>query len=154
MSRRSKLGGADRGYTLTELMVALVVVGVLTCFGMPRFTHALEQSRVDVAAANLRAIWSAQRLYWLKHQTYADSLASLISDPGDGENFVDPNVNSTSSTYVCSITSASATDFTTAASRAGSSGWTCTLSITSSGIVTGTAQAPTGYVYTPSPSFQ
>jgi Tfp pilus assembly protein FimT len=59
-------------------MVTIAVIAVLTSFGIPRFMKALEQSRVDIAAANLRAGWTARRLYWLKYQTYADSMSSLI----------------------------------------------------------------------------
>jgi type II secretory pathway pseudopilin PulG len=135
-------------------MVVLLVVGVLTSVGIPRFARALEQSKVDVAAANLRAIWAAQRLYWLKHQTYADSLPSLISDPADNENFLDPHVNAQNSTYVCTLTAASATDFTATASRSGSGPWSGNLSIGSDGTVTGSIQDPSGFVYQPTPSFQ
>src|SRR4051794_8114871 len=84
---------ASRGHTLIELAVVMLVVGVLAATGIPRFMRSIEQSRVDMAASNLRAIWTAQRLYWLKHQTYAEHLESLFGDPVDGENFLDPHVN-------------------------------------------------------------
>ncbi len=70
-SRVSRRHDAPHGHTLVELTVVMLVIGVLASFGVPRFVHSLEQSRVDMAATNLRAIWTAQRLYWLKHQTYA-----------------------------------------------------------------------------------
>ena len=161
---RSRCRATPRGHTLIELLIVLLVVGILASMGIPRFTRSLEQSRVDIAAANLRAIWTAQRLYWLKHQTYASSLTSLVSDPGnstqlvsdspDGENFLDPNVNSSTATYVCTVTSASTTDFTATAARSPSSSWTGALSIGSDGNVTGSVVDPGGSSYTPSPSFQ
>jgi type IV pilus assembly protein PilA len=161
---RSSDRDTPRGHTLIELLIVLLVVGILVSMGIPRFTRSLEQSRVDIAAANLRAIWTAQRLYWLKHQTYASSLTSLISDPGnstqlvsdnpDGENFLDPNVNPANAIYVCAVTFANAADFTATASRASSSSWSGTLSITSDGSVTGSVVDPGGLAYTPSPSFQ
>jgi type II secretory pathway pseudopilin PulG len=132
-------------------------MSVLTAMGAPRFMRALEQSRVDVAAANLRAIWTAQRLYWLKHQTYACDLSSLISD-ADGENFLDPHVSSSNATYVCEVTlptaaQPSATDFTATATRPG---WTGSLSIGNDGSIPDTDQVvdPSGTAYKPSPSFQ
>jgi prepilin-type N-terminal cleavage/methylation domain-containing protein len=147
----------SRGNTLIEIMVTIAVLGVLASFGIPRFTRALEQSRVDMAAANLRAIWTAQRLYWLKHQIYADSLTSLVSDPADSENFLDPSlVSSSNTTYLCQVTAASATDFTATATRAGSgsSSWTGSLAIASDGTVMGSVRSPGGISYQPSPSFQ
>jgi type II secretory pathway pseudopilin PulG len=149
--------GAPRGNTLVELTIVMLVMSVLTAMGAPRFMRALEQSRVDVAAANLRAIWTAQRLYWLKHQTYAPDLGSLISD-ADGENFLDPHVSSPNATYICEVTlptaaQPSATDFTATATRPG---WTGSLSISIDGSIPETDQVvdPSGTAYKPSPSFQ
>src|SRR3954454_24416241 len=128
---------AGYGHSLIEIMVAVAVVGVLTSFGVPRFTRSLEQSRVDVAASNLRAIWMAQRLFWLKHQAYSDSLAGLVSDPADGENFLDPSLDASSGANLadspCQVTAAGAGDFTATASRAGPTGWSGSLSISSDG---------------------
>jgi type II secretory pathway pseudopilin PulG len=137
-------------------------MSVLTAMGAPRFMRAIEQSRVDVAAANLRAIWTAQRLYWLKHLTYAHDVSSLISDV-DGENFLDPHVSSTNATYVCVVTfpteaQPSATNFTATATRPD---WTGSLSIGIDGSIpdrsipdTDHVVDPSGTVYKPSPSFQ
>jgi prepilin-type N-terminal cleavage/methylation domain-containing protein len=156
--RRGVARGAGRGHSLIEVMVAVAVVGVLTSFGVPRFTRSLEQSKLDVAAANLRAIWTAQRLYWLKHQTYCESVAALVSDPADGENFLDPSLAAPSGSavpdYPCQVSVAGATDFNATASRGGSAGWSGTLSIDSGGTVAGSVRSPGGVVYQPSPSFQ
>ena len=152
---RANCRDAPRGNTLVELTIVILVMSVLSAMGAPRFMRALEQSRVDVAAANLRAIWTAQRLYWLKHQTYASDIGSLISDV-DGENFLDPHVSSSNATYVCVVTlptaaQPSATDFTATATRPG---WTGSLSIDSGGTVAGSDVDPSGVEYKPSPSFQ
>ena len=152
--------GARRGHTLVEVTICMLVLGVLTSFGVPRFTRALEQSRVDIAAANLRAVWTAERLYWLKHQSFASAsdLSSLISDPNldstPPDNFLDPHVNSANSVYVCSVTDATATTFTASATRSGSAGWSSTLAIDQNGTVTGSVTDPSGNVFRPSQSFQ
>jgi type II secretory pathway pseudopilin PulG len=134
----------------------MFVMALLASIGVPRFVHSLEQTRVDMAATNLRAIWTAQRLYWLKHQHYAGSLASLINDT-DTENFLDPSlVSSSNTTYRCQVTAFSPTDFTATATRSGSSSssWTCSLAIASDGTVTGSVTSPGGYGYNPTPNFQ
>jgi prepilin-type N-terminal cleavage/methylation domain-containing protein len=72
---------ARRGFTLTELMVVTVIIGVMAAMSAPSFQRAIEQSRADIAAANLRAIWAAERLYWLENHIYTDKL-SQESPPG------------------------------------------------------------------------
>ena len=86
------------GFTLVELMVVVAVVGVMAAFAVPSYYRAVEQSRVDIAGANLRAIWAAERLYWLNNQTYTTNLQTLqnlglldpkiqLSDPSNSSNF-------------------------------------------------------------------
>jgi Tfp pilus assembly protein PilE len=57
-----------------ELMVVVTIVGVLAAMAMPSYRLAIRQSRADIAAANLRAIWAAERLYWLEYHSYTDKL--------------------------------------------------------------------------------
>ena len=64
---------ARRGFTLTELMVVTTLIGVMAAMSVPSFQRAVQQSRVDIAVANLRAIWAAERLYWLENHTYTSS---------------------------------------------------------------------------------
>lgn len=148
------------GHTLVELTVVMIVIGVLASFGVPKFLHSLEQSRVDMAATNLRAIWTAQRLYWLKHQTYAPDLNSLYADPADGENLlaVPGSGQPSSPSYECSVTSdsVSATSFQVTAIRSPPSSWSGYLVIDQTGVVSDPSPVtgPDGHVYHPTPSFQ
>lgn len=63
---------ASRGFTLVELMVVITIMGIMATMCLPTFQKAIEQSRTDIAAANLRAIWSAERLYWLEYHSYTN----------------------------------------------------------------------------------
>jgi prepilin-type N-terminal cleavage/methylation domain-containing protein len=63
---------ARRGFTLTELMVVTTLIGVMAAMSIPSFQRAMIQSRADIAVANLRTIWAAQRLYWLENHSYAE----------------------------------------------------------------------------------
>ncbi len=152
--------GRRRGHTLIELTVVMFVMALLASFGVPKFVHSLEQARVDMAATNLRAIWTAQRLYWLKHQTYATNLSFLYCDTSDteNENFLalpDP-VDPSQPYYQCAVIPGNTTaiDFQATATRSPSNSWSGTLSIGSNGVVTSTVTDPSGYIYSPTPSFQ
>ncbi len=128
--------GRTRGYTLVEMMIVLVVLGVMISFGIPQFSRALEQSRADVAGANLRAIWTAERIYWLDNRNYTSSLSVLVN-----LNLLDPSIPSdTSYTYL--VAEADAATFTATAQRAANVSWSGTLTITQDGGLTGTLTSP------------
>jgi Tfp pilus assembly protein PilE len=60
-------------------MVVLTIMAAMAAMSVPCFHRAIKQSRADVAAANLRAVWAAQRLFWLENHAYTNSLANLRS---------------------------------------------------------------------------
>ncbi|MEN6458371.1 MAG: prepilin-type N-terminal cleavage/methylation domain-containing protein [Thermoguttaceae bacterium] len=66
-----------RGFTLVELMIVLTVISIMAAMCIPTFQRAVEQSRADIAAANLRAVWAAERLYWLEYRAYTDQFDAL-----------------------------------------------------------------------------
>jgi prepilin-type N-terminal cleavage/methylation domain-containing protein len=126
----------ERGYTLIELMVVTVVMGVLLSMGIPRFQQSLEQSRADVAGANLRAIWSAQRLYWLENRVYAPDLPTLLA-----ANLIDPSLTTATVPYTYQAAGTSDNSwFTATATRTGSSSWSGTLTIAADGTFSGSIQ--------------
>ena len=89
------------GWTLVEVAVVLAVMGVLIAVGIPTFGRAVEQSRADLAAANLRAVWSAERLYWLENNTYTTDLSAL-----QALGLLDPTVVTAATVYVYQVPSA------------------------------------------------
>lgn len=118
---------APRGQTLIELMITMVVMAVLVSLATPQFQKALEQSRADAAGANLRAIWAAQRLYWLENRAYAPDLATLIT-----ANLLDPALDPTSSPPNAPYSYGMTTDgswFTASANRQGTTSWSGALAI-------------------------
>ena len=62
------------GFTLVELAVVIVIIGVLAAFGIPRFLKAVERSKAAEAFAYLSAVRSAQERYQARQGTYADDL--------------------------------------------------------------------------------
>ncbi len=119
-----------------EVMLVLVVIGVLISMSAPSFHRSIEQSCADIAGANLRAIWTAQRLYWLENRTYTSDLSELES-----LGLLDPTIVSGTSRYAYAVSTADATTFTATATRTGSVRWTGQFTIDESGVLSGTIQA-------------
>ena len=130
---------AERGYSLIEMVVAIMVVGILISMGVPRFSQSLEQARANAAGANLQAIWSAQRLYWLENRTYAADLATLqsLTTPNFSP-LIDPSLVTAVTPYTYVVTSPDdGNTFTATATRANSSGWSGSWTIDQNGNTSG-----------------
>jgi prepilin-type N-terminal cleavage/methylation domain-containing protein len=125
-----------RAYTLVEMSVVLIIMGIFITLAVPRFSRSLESARADVAGANLRAIWTAERIYWLDNRTYTTSLDVLVS-----LNLLDPSITSNTS-YTYLVTAADVATFTATAQRAPNVSWSGTVTITQDGGLTGTLTCP------------
>lgn len=136
MSKNTRSLSVARGFSLVEVMVVLTILGILIAMAVPRYTRAIEQSRADIAAANLRAIWSAERLYWLEHRAYTADLTSL-----QALGLLDPSVVMTTSGYVYAVRAAAESTFTASATRTGNNAWTGEFVIDETGAFSGSVSA-------------
>jgi len=129
------------GFTLTELMVTVTIMGVLVGMSVPYFGRALEQSRADFAVANLRAIWVAQRLYWLENHAYTDKLTQASPKGLFELGLLDPAIVSTTGDYAYTVPSAGGNTFQAKATRAAGTGWTGWFTIDQDGTTGGSISA-------------
>ncbi len=92
----------------------------------------MEQSRADIAGANLRAIWIAERLYWLDQHAYTADLAVLRT-----AGLLDSGIGTSAGGYEYAVTSASTDAFEATATRSGPSGFAGSFSIDEGGNLAG-----------------
>ena len=128
MNRRS----GQRGTTVVEVTLVVIVLGVLASMAWPRFAVAGEQARVDLAASELRSLWVAQRLHWLETGEFAANLATLRT-----ELLLDKAVGGASTPFHCEILHGDEASFDARAQRAGSSAWSGELLLDEEGVITG-----------------
>ena len=78
------------GFTLLELLVVLVILGVLAAAIAPRFLGRDEAARVTVAKSNLRNLANILETYRLDNQQYPTTeqgLEALVSKPEGAKNW-------------------------------------------------------------------
>jgi general secretion pathway protein G len=75
------------GFTLVEVMVVVVILGVLAVLIVPRVVGRTEEARVAAAKHDLAAIMQSLKLYKLdngRYPTNEQGLQALVTKPGSG----------------------------------------------------------------------
>lgn len=70
----------QKGFTILEILVVIVIIGILAAIALPKFAGVREDANVAVTKSNLKSIQTAVERYQLDTGTYPDGLAILIAE--------------------------------------------------------------------------
>ena len=72
------------GFTLLELLIVVIIVGVLATIAMPQFSKMTKRFRTAEADNTIGAILTAQLVYYQENAAFADDITKLLVNPPIG----------------------------------------------------------------------
>ena len=72
---------SQQGFTLIELMIVVVIIGILAALAVPKFNQVTTTAKEAEAASILKQIYTLQERYKQRHDTFATTFADLEGGP-------------------------------------------------------------------------
>jgi type IV pilus assembly protein PilE len=80
----------EEGFSLTELLVVIVIIGILVLLAMPQFTSVITKAKTTEAKTMLKHLHTLERAYYYENDRYGGDLneigfeqVALITEGGE-----------------------------------------------------------------------
>jgi prepilin-type N-terminal cleavage/methylation domain-containing protein len=72
-------GTMRKGFTLIELMIVVVIIGVLAAIAIPKFTSIQDLARQSACRGNMRTLATAEAVYFPMYNCFTNDINSLAA---------------------------------------------------------------------------
>jgi len=119
MKKRHGIFRSQKGFTLVELMIVVIIIGILTAVGVPLYLGYVRDAKAASAEATIGVILNAEKLYYTRNETFTNvSTAEFDGLPEDNPLRID--VRDATQYWTFEVTGATNDTFTvTANGRSG-----------------------------------
>ena len=113
------------GFTLVEVLIVVIIIGILAAIGIPQFAASIEKAKGGEARAGLGHVQTGEKVYFAENEYYTTNLADL-------------DIALTQKFWSFSISSPTSTTYTATATRSGGTYSGETLTMDQTGTISGT----------------
>ena len=66
-----------KGFTLVEVLIVVIIIGILASIGIPQFAASIEKAKGGEARAGLGHIQTGEKVYFAENEVYTSDLSAL-----------------------------------------------------------------------------
>ncbi len=114
-----------KGFTLVEVLIVVIIIGILAAIGIPQFAASIEKAKGGEARAGLGHLQTGEKVYYAENEYYTTATADL-------------DITLTNKYWTFTIVTPSSTTYTATATRSGGTYSGQTLTMNQAGAISGT----------------
>ena len=81
-----------KAFTLTELLIVVLIIGVMASVGVPNYSRAIDRSHQSDASNQLTTIWAAEQVYRAQNGRFWPPNNNAKNDPANDINAINTSL--------------------------------------------------------------